>query len=125
MTASTGTITTNVPARLDRLRWAKWHWLIVIGLGTVWILDGARGDDRREPRRLFRFFTGFGIGGEYAASNSAIDELIPARYRGRTDIIINSTYWFGAFAGALITAGMCWRAPLAVHPRAQGDRGVH
>src|SRR4051812_38218136 len=34
------TIETNIPARLDRLPWARWHWLIVIGLGTVWILDG-------------------------------------------------------------------------------------
>ena len=35
-----GTITTTVPARLDRLPWARWHWMIIIGLGTVWILDG-------------------------------------------------------------------------------------
>ncbi|MBI0383807.1 MFS transporter, partial [Streptomyces albiflaviniger] len=34
------TITTDVPARLDRLPWSRWHWMIVIGLGTVWILDG-------------------------------------------------------------------------------------
>ena len=52
---------------------------------------------------LFRFLTGFGIGGEYAAINSAIDELIPSRHRGRIDIIINGTYWAGAAAGALIT----------------------
>ena len=36
----TGRITTDIPARLDRLPWARWHWLVVIGLGTVWILDG-------------------------------------------------------------------------------------
>ena len=36
----TGTVRTNVPARLDRLPWSRWHWMIVIGLGTVWILDG-------------------------------------------------------------------------------------
>ena len=36
----TGRITTDIPARMDRLPWARWHWLIVIGLGTVWILDG-------------------------------------------------------------------------------------
>ena len=36
----TGTITTNIPARLDRLPWSRWHWMVVIGLGTVWILDG-------------------------------------------------------------------------------------
>ena len=38
--ADTGTVTTAVPARLDRLPWSRWHWMIVIGLGTVWILDG-------------------------------------------------------------------------------------
>jgi MFS family permease len=47
-----------------------------------------------------RFFTGSGIGGEYAAINSAIDELIPARLRGRVDLIINGTYWLGSAAGA-------------------------
>jgi len=47
-----------------------------------------------------RFFTGAGIGGEYAAINSAIDELIPARVRGRVDLIINGTYWLGSAAGA-------------------------
>ena len=52
---------------------------------------------------LFRFLTGFGIGGEYAAINSAIDELIPSRHRGTIDIIINGTYWAGAAAGALLT----------------------
>jgi MFS family permease len=52
---------------------------------------------------LFRFLTGFGIGGEYAAINSAIDELIPSQHRGRIDIIINGTYWAGAAAGALLT----------------------
>jgi hypothetical protein len=36
----TGRITTDIPARMDRLPWARWHWLVVIGLGTVWILDG-------------------------------------------------------------------------------------
>lgn len=50
-----------------------------------------------------RFLTGTGIGGEYAAINSAIDELIPAKYRGRVDIAINGSYWMGAMAGALIT----------------------
>jgi MFS family permease len=67
---------------------------------------------------LFRFMTGFGIGGEYAAINSAIDELIPSRHRGLIDIIINGTYWAGAAAGALLTvpatndlsAAVGWRA---------------
>jgi MFS family permease len=49
---------------------------------------------------IFRFIAGTGIGGEYAAINSAIDELIPARFRGRTDIAINGTYWAGAMIGA-------------------------
>jgi MFS family permease len=49
---------------------------------------------------LARFFTGAGIGGEYAAINSAIDELIPARVRGRVDLIINGSYWLGSAAGS-------------------------
>ena len=49
---------------------------------------------------FFRFCTGAGIGGEYAAINSAIDELIPARVRGRTNLIINSTFWLGTALGA-------------------------
>jgi MFS family permease len=168
----TGKIETKIPARLDRLPWAKFHWLIVVGLGTVWILDGLevtivgsvaarlteKGSgieidagqigtaaafyvagacsgalffgqltDRFGRKRLFlatlalyiaatvatafafapwyffaaRFLTGAGIGGEYAAINSAIDELIPARVRGRVDLIINGSYWVGAAAGAL------------------------
>lgn len=52
---------------------------------------------------IFRFLTGFGIGGEYAAINSAIDELIPRKYRGRIDIIINGSFWLGAAFGALLS----------------------
>jgi MFS family permease len=52
---------------------------------------------------LTRFISGMGIGGEYAAINSAIDELIPARYRGRVDIMVNGTYWAGAIIGTLGT----------------------
>jgi MFS family permease len=167
----TGTITTQVPARLDRLPWSRFHWRVVVGLGGVWILDGLevtmvgnvsarlteKGSglelnaadiglaaaiyitgaclgalffghltDRFGRRNLFiltlavyltatvatafafapwyffiaRFFTGSGIGGEYAAINSAIDELIPARVRGRVDLVINGTYWLGSAAGA-------------------------
>ncbi len=170
--AETATIDTRIPARLDRLPWSKFHWLIVIGLGTVWILDGLevtivgsvaarlaeKGSgielgsgqigtaaafyvggactgalffgqltDRFGRKKLFlitlgvyitatvatafafapwyffaaRFVTGAGIGGEYAAINSAIDELIPARVRGRVDLIINGSYWMGAAAGAV------------------------
>ncbi len=51
---------------------------------------------------LFRFLTGFGIGGEYAAINSAIDELIPAQYRGRVDLMINGSFWLGAVGGSLL-----------------------
>jgi MFS family permease len=66
---------------------------------------------------LFRFMTGFGIGGEYAAINSAIDELIPSRHRGVIDIVINGTYWAGAALGAVLTVpatndlpvGLGWR----------------
>jgi MFS family permease len=169
-----GTITTNLPARLDRLPWARFHWLVVIGLGTVWILDGlevtivgsmsealrpadtglglksfdvglagavyvagaclgalvfGQLTDRFGRKKLFlitlvlytiatvltafspnplwyficRFLTGAGIGGEYAAINSAIDELIPAHYRGRIDVVINGSFWVGAACGALLT----------------------
>jgi MFS family permease len=52
---------------------------------------------------FFRAVTGAGIGGEYAAINSAIDELIPARVRGRVDLIINGSYWVGAAVGAAAT----------------------
>ncbi|MFG2743207.1 MFS transporter [Streptomyces chartreusis] len=173
--AETGrTVTTDIPARLDRLPWSRWHWTIVIGLGTVWILDGlevtvvgsiaprlsepgsglpitsgqvtglaaalyvagaclgalfwGRLTDRWGRKKLFmitlavylaataltavsfdtwwfflfRFLTGFGIGGEYAAINSAIDELIPAQYRGRVDLMINGSFWLGAVGGSLM-----------------------
>jgi MFS family permease len=52
---------------------------------------------------LFRFLTGMGIGGEYAAINSAIDELIPARNRGRVDLAINGSFWIGAAVGGLVS----------------------
>ncbi|WP_344031180.1 MFS transporter [Streptomyces luteireticuli] len=169
------TISTSVPSRLDRLPWSRWHWTVVVGLGTVWILDGlevtvvgniagrlseqgsglpitgsqvtgvaaalyvsgacvgalffGRLTDRFGRKRLFmvtlavylaataltalsysswwffvfRFITGFGIGGEYAAINSAVDELIPARYRGRVDLVINGSFWLGAIAGSLLS----------------------
>jgi len=170
--AELGTVETRIPARLDRLPWARFHWLIVIGLGTVWILDGlevtivgaiasrltesgsgialdasmigtaaafyvggaclgalffGQLTDRFGRKKLFlitlalyltataatafsfapwylymaRFFTGAGIGGEYAAINSAIDELIPARVRGRVDLMINGSYWLGAAVGSV------------------------
>jgi MFS family permease len=167
------TIESYVPARLDGLPWARWHWLIVVALGATWILDGLEvtlagalggiltrpetlgltparvgasatcylagavlgallfgyGTDRFGRKKLFfitvavyligtalsafswnfgsyaffRAVTGAGIGGEYAAINSAIDELIPARVRGRVDLIINGSYWIGAAMGAAAT----------------------
>ncbi|HTW86069.1 MAG TPA: MFS transporter [Candidatus Sulfotelmatobacter sp.] len=166
-------ITTNVPFRLDRLPWARWHWAVVVGLGITWILDGlevtivgtiapilttsaglsltstqtglaataylvgACGGalvfgaltDRLGRKRLFlvtltwylvataltalswnfasfacfRLLAGAGIGGEYSAVNSAIDELIPARRRGVADIAINGSWWIGTLLGALLS----------------------
>ena len=167
-------IETRIPARLDRLPWTNWHWLVLVGLGTVWILDGLEVTivgsiasrlteagsgikitesqigvaastyvagaclgalffgwlaDRMGRKKLFlitlavylvatvataftstfllfavcRFFTGAGIGGEYAAINSAIDELIPARVRGTVDLIINGSFWVGTAFGAALS----------------------
>jgi MFS family permease len=166
------TIESDVPARLDRLPWSRFHWRIVIGLGAVWILDGLQVTvvgavaprmtepgsgielsaadvgtaaaiyvagacigalffghltDRFGRKKLFlatlglyvlasvatifafapwyfflcRALTGLGIGGEYSAINTAIDELIPARNRGRVDIAINGSFWLGAGIGGL------------------------
>lgn len=53
---------------------------------------------------VFRFLTGAGIGGEYAAINSTIQELVPARYRGFTDLVVNGGFWLGAALGALVAA---------------------
>ena len=170
-TSSSPVIRTDIPFRLDRLPWSRFHLLVVIGLGITWILDGLevtivgsigpalQSADTlhltssnlgaiasfyvvgavsgalgfgwitdRYGRRLvfyvtliiylsgvmlsafswnfwsfavFRMVTGLGIGGEYAAVNSAIDELIPAKYRGRIDLIVNGSFWLGAAAGAL------------------------
>ena len=64
---------------------------------------------------LCRFFTGFGIGGEYAAINSAIDELIPARVRGGVDLAINGTFWVGAAMGAGLSIVLLEPAWLGAH----------
>jgi MFS family permease len=164
---------TLIPARLDRIPWNQFHWVVVIALGITWTLDGlevtlngaisgvlqepgvmnfsatqigsiasayligAVGGalvfgyltDRWGRKKLFfvtlaiylagtlltafswsfwsfaafRLITGAGIGGEYSAIGSAIDELIPAEFRGRVDLIINGSYWLGAAAGAAST----------------------
>jgi MFS family permease len=171
MKAESGPVRSLVPARMDRLPWTRFHWLVIIGLGVSWILDGLEiqiastvgtvltdrhtlhittGDvgtlgsvylfgevvgalvfgritDAIGRKKMFvvclglylvasglggfsfnlwsllvcRFLAGMGIGGEYTAINSAIDELIPSYYRGRVDIAVNGTYWAGAMIGAL------------------------
>ena len=71
-----------------------------------------------------RVLAGMGIGGEYAAINSAIDEMIPARYRGRIDLAVNGTYWAGALLGTVVTlfllnhvaAAWGWRIAYLVGP---------
>src|SRR5215217_7456128 len=168
--AATDIVETDIPARLDRLPWSRFHTLVVAALGITWILDGlevtlagsvagALKDskslnfsntdiglaasaylagavlgalffgwltDRLGRKKLFfitltvylmataataiswnawsfalfRFFTGAGIGGEYAAINSTIQELTPARVRGWTDLVINGSFWIGAAMGA-------------------------
>lgn len=170
--AEAGTIIeTDIPARLDRLPWGRFHTLVVAALGITWILDGlevtlagtvagalkaspvlqfSNADvglaasaylagavlgalffgwltDRLGRKKLFfitlsvyllataatafswnlwsfmlfRFLTGAGIGGEYAAINSTIQELVPARVRGWTDLVINGSFWIGAALGAV------------------------
>src|SRR5262245_12994941 len=185
-------IETDIPARLDRLPWGRFHWLVVFALGITWILDGLEVTlagtlasairsslsltsadigfastayllgavsgalffgwltDRLGRRMLFfitltvyllaaaatafswdlasfavfRFLTGAGIGGEYTAVNSTIQELIPARYRGWTDLAINGSFWVGAAIGsvsslvvldeALFAADRGWRVAFFV-----------
>jgi MFS family permease len=174
VTGGTGkSVRTNIPARLDRLPWSRWHWIVIVALGITWILDGlevtlvgsisgvltdkgtlhfstaqatAAGSfylagavvgalffgyltDRFGRKRLFmvtlgvylvftvatalswgfwsfmifRFLAGTGIGGEYSAINSAIDELVPARVRGRVALAINSSWWIGTAIAAGLT----------------------
>ena len=188
------TFTTQIPARLDRLPWSRFHSLLVAALGITWILDGlevtlvgslspalqgheglglsasqiglagsayilgavlgalvfGRLTDSYGRRRLFtitivvymlatiatgfswnfwsfalfRFATGAGIGGEYGAVNSAIQEFVPARRRGVTDLAINGSWWVGTAIGAmaslvvldphLISQALGWRLAFAV-----------
>ncbi|MEO3807624.1 MFS transporter [Sphaerisporangium sp. B11E5] len=77
---------------------------------------------------VFRFFAGAGIGGEYAAVHSAIDELIPSRYRGRVDLAVSGTYWLGAMIGTagtyvlldpdVLPVDLGWRVALLIGPGA-------
>ena len=182
-------IRTDVPARLDRLPFSRFHRLVIAALGITWILDGLEVTlagavaaalqesprlhlsaqevgltgsaylagavlgalffghlaDRLGRKRLFsvtlgvyllataltafswdfpsfavfRFFTGAGIGGEYSAINSAIQELIPARLRGRVDLAVNGSFWIGTAVGA---AGSVWLLDPAVLPPDLGWR---
>ena len=90
-----------------------------LGRKSLFIMTLAHLPDRQRHRGasrptlwfllLFRFVAGMGIGGEYTAINSAIDELIPSHYRGRVDIAINGTYWAGAALGA--AASICPAQP--------------
>jgi MFS family permease len=179
-----GVIETDIPFRLDSLRWSGFHTRVVVALGITWILDGlevtlagalsgalkqspalqftnfdvgfsnsaylagavlgALGfgwlTDRIGRRKLFfitlalyltataatalswnvasyaafRFLTGAGIGGEYTAINSTIQELVPARYRGWTDLLINGSFWIGAAIGA--TSAIILLDPAVVRP---------
>ena len=89
-------------------RWGRRN-LFMITLGVYLIGGGlsaltfGRGEGWVVYLNLTRFIAGMGIGGEYAAINSAIDELIPARFRGRVDIAVNGTYWAGAFLASVLT----------------------
>jgi MFS family permease len=164
-------VKTDIPARLDRLPWDRFHWLVIVALGITWILDGlevtlvgslaaainespalalsptqiglsasayvagavagalffGRLTDQLGRKKLFsvtvgvyaaatvltgfswdfwsfalfRFLTGAGIGGEYAAINSAIQEFVPARWRGFVDLAVNGSFWLGAALGSL------------------------
>ena len=86
----------------DRLGRKK---LFNVTLGVYLVATAADGASRgtSESFLFFRFLTGAGIGGEYSAINSAIQELIPARLRGRTDLAINGSFWLGAALGALVS----------------------
>jgi MFS family permease len=92
-------------------RWGRRN-LFMITLGVYLIGGGlsaltwGRGEGWVIYLNVTRFIAGAGIGGEYAAINSAIDELIPARYRGRVDIAVNGTYWAGAFIASVLTVAV-------------------
>ncbi len=183
-TAASEIVETDIPARLDALRWSRFHTLVVLALGITWILDGLEVTlagtvsgalkaspvlrlsntqiglagsaylagavlgalffgwltDRLGRKKLFfvtlavylcataatafswsfssfavcRFLTGAGIGGEYTAINSTIQELVPARYRGWTDLVVNGSFWIGAALGA--TGAIVLLDPAVIDP---------
>src|SRR5580765_6918325 len=85
----------------DRQGRKKWFMITLLLYLTATVLTAVSWD--LWSFMLFRFLTGAGIGGEYAAINSAIDELIPARWRGQVNMAINGSWWLGTAAGALLT----------------------
>jgi len=85
----------------DRQGRKKWFMITLLVYLVATILTAFAWD--LASLMWFRFLTGAGIGGEYAAINSAIDELIPARRRGHTDLAINGTWWLGSAVGALLS----------------------
>jgi MFS family permease len=92
-------------------RWGRRNlFMITLGVylfgGGLSALTFGRGEGWVIYLNLTRFIAGAGIGGEYAAINSAIDELIPARFRGRVDIAVNGTYWAGAFLSSVLTVAV-------------------
>jgi MFS family permease len=88
----------------DRLGRRKLFFITIAVYLTATALTGASWDGA--SFFLFRFFTGAGIGGEYAAINSTIQELVPARYRGFTDLVINGSFWIGAALGAIVAVAL-------------------
>ncbi len=85
----------------DRQGRKKWFMITLLIYLAATILTALAWD--LASLMFFRFLTGAGIGGEYAAINSAIDELIPARRRGHTDLAINGSWWLGSAVGALLS----------------------
>jgi MFS family permease len=96
----------------DRLGRKKLFFITIAVYLTATALTGASWDGW--SFFLFRFFTGAGIGGEYAAINSTIQELIPARYRGFTDLVINGSFWVGAALGAIVAVALL--NPAVINP---------
>jgi hypothetical protein len=94
-------IETQIPARLDRLPWARFHWLVVLGLGIVWILDGLEVTIVGAiAGQLTESGSGLAISESQVGLAAAIDELIPARLRGTVGLAINGSFWLGTAAGA-------------------------